>query len=136
VDTGRESSLQHRHRERQSTTARRIFLRGFDRLIFDISGQSVVEIVFLAIEIEGRGMHNAVGEEFFYISSLRVWKRNESLFRSAQIEGRIVTAHRLLKTFHIAVDIPIEKFEKEAEILRVALMRGCGHQKEVIGHGR
>src|SRR5258708_40117961 len=81
-------------------------------------------------------MHNAVGEELLYISRLRVRERNESLFRSAQIEGRIVTAHRLLKTLHIAVDIPIEKFEKEAEILRVALMRGCGHQKEVIGHGR
>src|SRR5205807_10649189 len=97
VDAGCESSLQHRHCERQSTTARRIFLGSFDRLIFDVAGQSVVEIVFLTVEIEGRRFYNAVGEEFLYVPCLRVWKRNEGFFCSAQIERRVVSAHRFLK---------------------------------------
>jgi hypothetical protein len=55
--------LHHRHRETQSTAARKIFLRGFDRLIFNVPRKRVVEIVFLAVQIEGRGVPESVCEQ-------------------------------------------------------------------------
>ena len=45
-------------------------------------------------------------------------------------------SHRLFKAFHAAVDVAVEQFEEEAEVLRVALVRCRRHQKIVVGHRR
>ena len=43
-------------------------------------------------------------------------------------------AHRLFEALHVAVDVPVEQRQEEAEVLRVALVRRGRHQQVVVGH--
>ena len=136
VDARCETALEHRHCEGQSAAAGAVVLRCLDGLIFDVPGERIVEIVLVAIQLERGGANLALREELLHLTSLGIGERNQRLLRAAKIEGRMVPSHCLLETFHAAVDVAVEQFEEEAEVLRVALVRRRRHQKIVVRHRR
>ena len=44
--------------------------------------------------------------------------------------------HRLFQAFHVAVDVAVEQFKEQAEVVSVALVRRGGHQEVMVRHGR
>ncbi len=136
VDAGCEAALEHRHREGERAAAGAVVLRRLDGLVLDVPGQRVVEIVLVAIELEGGRADLALREELLHLAGLGIGKRDQRLLRAAKIERRVVPSHRLLEALHVAVDVAVEQFEEEAEVLRVALVRRRRHQKIVVGHRR
>src|SRR5262249_27275760 len=45
-------------------------------------------------------------------------------------------AHGFFQALYVAIDIAVQKFEEEAEILRVAFVRRSSHQQIMVRHGR
>ena len=45
-------------------------------------------------------------------------------------------SHRFFKALDVAVDVAVEQFQEQAEVLRVALVRRGRHQQVVVGHRR
>src|SRR5206468_8999522 len=105
------SALEHRHCEGESATASAIVLGSLDGLVFDVPGERVVEVVFVAIQLERGRADLALGEELLHVASLWIGERNQRLLRAAKIKGSMMPAHRLLEAFHAAVDVAVEQFE-------------------------
>ena len=75
VDRRGHAALEHGHREADRTAPRRLVAGGRHRLVFDVAGQFVVEVEFLAVEIEGGRADLAIGEQLADLAGLGVRER-------------------------------------------------------------
>src|SRR5207302_6512205 len=107
VDAGCEAPLEHRHREAERPAASALVLSRLDRLVFDVSGERVVEVVLIAIQFEGGGTHLTLREELLDLTGLRIGERDQRLLRATKVEGRMVPTHSLLEALHTAIDVAI-----------------------------
>ena len=62
IDGRGHTAVEHGHREADCSVARRFFTRSGNRLVFDVAGQFVVEVEFVAVQVEGGGADLALGE--------------------------------------------------------------------------
>jgi len=65
---------------------------------------------------------------------LGIFGRQYSAKDDGSLEWRLLTEHCLFQAFHIAINILIQQFEEQAEVLRVTLVRRGGHQEIMVGH--
>jgi hypothetical protein len=103
------SALEHRHREPDRPPAGRVLPGGQDRLVLHEAGELVVEVEFLAIKLEVRGLNHALGEQLANLPRLGVRKRDESLLDTAEVKRGLVLPHCLLKALDVAVNVPVEE---------------------------
>jgi hypothetical protein len=136
VDRRSHAALEHGHREADRTAPRGWVASGRHRLVFDVAGQLVVEIEFLAVEIKGGRADLTIGKQLTDLSGLGMWKADQCLFGATQVEGGLVFAYCLLKAFDAAVDIRVKQSEESAKMVRIPLVRRGRHQEEVVGHLR
>ena len=136
VDRRRHAALEHRHRESDCPATGRLLLGRRDGLVFDVAGQLVVEIEFVADQIEGRRADFALGEELADLARLGIGERDQGFLGPPQVEGGFLTPHRLLKALDAAVDIGVEQGQEAAEMLGIALVWRGRHQQEMVGHLR
>ena len=136
VDRRRHAALEHRHRESDRPATGRLLLGRRDGLVFDVAGQLVVEIEFVADQIEGRRADFALGEELADLARLGIGERDQGFLGPPQVEGGFLTPHRLLKALDAAVDIGVQQGQEPAEMLGIALVGRGRHQQEMIGHLR
>jgi hypothetical protein len=111
-----------------------IFGGRFDRLIFHIARQGIVEVPLVLIDTEPHGLHVSFGEQWFHLASVGIGECDQGFLGAAQIKGGTIPMHGLLQAFHVAVHVTVQQFQEEAEILWVTLVRGGGHQQVVVGH--
>jgi hypothetical protein len=129
IDCGGHPSLKHRHRETNSSASSGILARCHDRLVFNVAGQLIVEIEFIAIELKPGRMNLPLGEELPNFPSFRVGKRDKSFLDAPQVERSFVLPHRLFQTLDVAVYIFVEQREEQAKVLRVAFVWCRRHQQ-------
>ena len=99
VDARGHPALEHGHREADGPAGGRVVGRGPDRLVLDVAGQRVVEVELLAVELEGRGLDLALGEELLDLARLRVGEGDQGFLGPPEIErglARRMASSRLL----------------------------------------
>ena len=126
--------MQHGHREGQRAAAGGVFGRGFDGLVFDEPRERVVEVEFVVRDLKLGGADDAFGEQRLHFASFRIRERNEGFLHAAQVKRGFLLSHCLLQTFHIAINVPVQQFEEQAEVIRVALVGRRCHQEVMVGH--
>ena len=128
--------MEHGHRKAHGPSAGRILACGADRLIFNVAGQTIVEIKFVVADLKRNRLDVPAGEQLFNHASVRVRECYQGFLDTAQVKRRFVTRHSLLQAFHIAVNVLIEEREEKAKVFRIALVRRRRHQEVVIRHLR
>ena len=136
VDRRRHAALEHRHRESDCPATGRFFLGRRDGLIFDVAGQFVVEIEFVAAQVKGGRADFALGEQLADLARLGIGEGDQGFLGPPQVEGGFLPPHRLLEALDAAVDIGVKQCQEPAEVFGVAFVRRGRHQQEVIGHLR
>ena len=126
--------MQHCHRESECATTGRVVCGSFDGLIFDVTGQGIVEIPFIGADLKIAGANITFGEQGFDLAGFRVRETYQRLLHPPEVKRRFLTAHRLFQTFHVAINVFVQQFEEQAKILRVTFVRRGGHQEVVIRH--
>ncbi|HEV3257947.1 MAG TPA: hypothetical protein VG013_13760 [Gemmataceae bacterium] len=75
----------------------------------------------------------ALREEHLDLAGVGVGEADQGLLDPPQVEGGLLPAHGLLQALDVAVDVLVEQFQEQAEVLRVALVGRGRHQQEVVG---
>ena len=71
VDRRGHAALEHGHREADGPAPGRLVAGGGHRLVFDVAGQLVVEVEFVAVEVEGGRADLALGEQLVDLARVR-----------------------------------------------------------------
>ena len=136
MGAGRQPALVQRHQEAHRAGARIVSPgRGLRALALHEAGDLLVEVELRAVHLERDRMRDAPGEDLLrrpraVRPALR--KMDHGLLGAAEVEGRAAPLHRLADGPHVRVGVGVEELEEEAEVLRVALVRGGGEQKQVV----
>ena len=80
-------------------------------------------------------MRDALGEDLLGdpgAVGLPLGEVDHRLLGPAQVERRAAAVHRLADRLHVGVGVGIEQLQEEAEVGRVALVRGRGQQQHVV----
>ena len=80
-------------------------------------------------------MRNALGEDLLGgPGAVRppLGEVDHRLLGAAQVEGRAPAVHRFADRLHVGVGVGVEELQEQAEVLRIALVRGRGEQQHVV----
>jgi hypothetical protein len=94
-----------------------------------------VEVELRAVDLEGHGVRNALGEDRLGAPCpVRppLGEVDHRLLGAAQVEGRPLAVHGLADRLHIGVAVGVEELQEQAEVLRVAPMGGRREQEHVV----
>ena len=128
------AALEQCHREADGAAAGGLVACGCHRLVFDVPGQLVVKVEFVAVEVEGRRADFALREELVDLARVRVGEGDQGFLGPPQVERGFVLAHGVLQALDAAVHVRVEQGQEPAEVVLVALVRRRGHEQVVVGH--
>jgi hypothetical protein len=102
-------------------------------LVLDVARQCVVERKLRAVQIKPHRPYLPVGEETAHLARLRVGEGDQRFFGAAEVEGGVIALDRLFQAAHVAVHIPVQELQEEAEVIRVPFMGRAGQEQEMVG---
>ncbi len=126
--------MEQGHREADGSAAGGLVAGGRHRLVFDVPGQLVVEVEFVAVEVKGGGANLALREELVDLARVRVGEGDQCFLGPPQVERGLVLPHGVLEALDAAVHVRVEQGEEPAEVVLVALVRRRRHEQVMVGH--
>ena len=88
IDAGGETALEHGHREADGPAGSRVGGLRLDRLVLNVSGQRVVKVPLVAIDLERHSLDDALGEQLLALARVRVREADKGFLCAPEVERR------------------------------------------------